>query len=334
LGLLTEVALLAATFLGCGFCLLEPSWWRRVIVGLGFPLSLALSGVLAVPPWAWLLPLALLLLIYPLNAWRDAPLFPTPANALNELASCAPLPVDALALDAGCGLGDGLISLRQAYPRVQFHGLEWSWPLRALCALRCPWARIRRGDIWRADWSPYALVYLFQRPESMARAAAKARAQLKPGAWLVSLEFEATGLESQASLRSADGRPVWLYRAPFVVRQDLATTATAIAAAHAGALSPRPIVVRHADDSVFGFKSEETARRFLTAMKERLAKFGLTLNATKTRLIEFGRFAAINRKRRGQGKSETFDFLGFTHCCGTDRQGRFQVTRLTVKKRM
>lgn len=94
------------------------------------------------------------------------------------------------------------------------------------------------------------------------------------------------------------------------------------------------IVVRYADDSVFGFKSEETARRFLTAMKERLAKFGLTLNATKTRLIEFGRFAATNRKRRGQSKPETFDFLGFTHCCGTDRQGRFQVTRLTVKKRM
>jgi RNA-directed DNA polymerase len=69
-------------------------------------------------------------------------------------------------------------------------------------------------------------------------------------------------------------------------------------------------------------------------MRERLAKFGLSLNAKKTRLIEFGRFAATNRKRQGQGKPETFDFLGFTHCCGTDRQGRFQVTRLTVKKRM
>ena len=69
-------------------------------------------------------------------------------------------------------------------------------------------------------------------------------------------------------------------------------------------------------------------------MQERLAKFGLTLNATKTRLIEFGRFAASSRKRRGQSKPETFDFLGFTHCCGTDRQGRFKVLRLTVKKRM
>ncbi len=94
------------------------------------------------------------------------------------------------------------------------------------------------------------------------------------------------------------------------------------------------IVVRYADDSLFGFKSGETARRFLTAMQKRLAKFGLTLNATKTRLIEFGRIAATNRKRRGQSKPETFDFLGFKHCCGIDRQGRFQVTRLTVEKRM
>jgi RNA-directed DNA polymerase len=69
-------------------------------------------------------------------------------------------------------------------------------------------------------------------------------------------------------------------------------------------------------------------------MQERLAKFGLTLNATKTRLIEFGRFAAANRKRKGQRKPETFDFLGFTHCCSTDRQGQYKVARLTVKKRM
>ena len=94
------------------------------------------------------------------------------------------------------------------------------------------------------------------------------------------------------------------------------------------------IAVRYADDSVFGLKSETTARQFLAAMQGRLAKFGLTLNAKKTRLIEFGRFAASTRKRRGQDKPETFDFLGFTHCCSTTRQGLFQVRRLTVKKRM
>ena len=83
-------------------------------------------------------------------------------------------------------------------------------------------------------------------------------------------------------------------------------------------------VVRYADDSVFGFTNELDANRFLAAMQERLDKFGLTLNEKKTRLIEFGRFAVRSRKRRGQDKPETFDFLGFTHCCATNRQGQFQ----------
>lgn len=96
----------------------------------------------------------------------------------------------------------------------------------------------------------------------------------------------------------------------------------------------KAIMVRYADDSVFGFKNQEAATSFLAAMHERLAKFGLSLNTAKTRLIEFGRFAASNRQSRGQGKPETFDFLGFTHCCSTSRQGRYNILRLTVKKRM
>ena len=79
---------------------------------------------------------------------------------------------------------------------------------------------------------------------------------------------------------------------------------------------------------------EKTARQFLHDLQERLAKFGLALHPDKTRLIEFGRFAVENRRTRGQGRPETFDFLGFTHCCGTNRRGRFQLVRLTVKKRM
>ena len=215
LGWSTVIALAAAS--GCGVVLsvLGDSWWRRAMIGLGFPSSLALLGVVALPPWAWLLPLICLLLIYPLNAWRDAPLFPTPAHALRELAAHAPLLPAAQVLDAGCGLGDGLKALREAYPQAQLNGLEFSWPLRALCALRCPWARVRQGDIWRADWAAYDLVYLFQRPESMPRAAQKAQAELRPGSWLVSLEFEATGLQPQACLQCPDGRAVWLYRTPF-----------------------------------------------------------------------------------------------------------------------
>jgi trans-aconitate methyltransferase len=120
-------------------------------------------------------------------------------------------------MDAGCGLGQGLAALHSAYPQAQLHGLEWSWPLRWLCALRCPWARVRQGDIWRADWSSYDLVYLFQRPESMARAAHKAQAQLRHGAWLVSLEFEATTLKPSAQYRTPSGKMLWIYQAPFLV---------------------------------------------------------------------------------------------------------------------
>lgn len=209
---------LLALFLGCalgvGASALGTSWWRRVMIALGFPLSLAASGAAVLPAWVWLLPLLLLVLIYPLNTWRDAPLFPTPKNALKDLAAQVPFAQDALILDAGCGLGDGLVALRAAFPKATLHGLEWSWPLRALCALRCPWARVRQGDIWRADWSAYDLVYLFQRPESMARAAAKARAELQPGAYLVSLEFEAKDLQPLAVLRPPGGKPVWVYGTP------------------------------------------------------------------------------------------------------------------------
>src|SRR6202158_3692854 len=95
------------------------------------------------------------------------------------------------------------------------------------------------------------------------------------------------------------------------------------------------IVVRYADDLVVGFQHRADAERFLEEFRERLAKFGLELHAEKTRLIEFGRFAAENRKRRGEGKPETFTFLGFTHFCGrTTHAGVFTVWRITAKKRM
>jgi group II intron reverse transcriptase/maturase len=95
------------------------------------------------------------------------------------------------------------------------------------------------------------------------------------------------------------------------------------------------IVVRYADDLVVGFQSRSEAERFLAMFRERLARFGLELHAEKTRLIEFGPFAEQSRKRRGEGKPETFTFLGFTHYCGRRRSaGNFIVWRRTAKKRM
>jgi hypothetical protein len=189
------------------------SGWRRLFMAAGFPVSAALGGAAGVvPAWVWLLPLALLLAAYPLRAWRDAPLFPTPADALSGLADRLPLPSGARVLDAGCGLGHGLAALRATWPQARIEGVEWSWPLRLLAALRCPWARVRQGDMWAADWSGCALVYLFQRPESMARAWAKAQAELAPGAWLVSLDFAVPDAEPCQVLRRPGAQPVWVYR--------------------------------------------------------------------------------------------------------------------------
>jgi RNA-directed DNA polymerase len=95
------------------------------------------------------------------------------------------------------------------------------------------------------------------------------------------------------------------------------------------------IVVRYADDFVVGFQHESDARRFQEELRERFRKFNLELHAEKTRVIEFGRFASERRERRGQGKPETFNFLGFTHICGkTRKSGRFVVIRQTMARRL
>jgi hypothetical protein len=220
LGGAQSLAFACATVLGAIVALGAATAWRRVFVGAGFPLSFAASGAAAtLSSWAWLVALAVVASLYPIRAWRDAPLFPTRRNALRGLSDSVPLrPADAI-LDAGCGIGAALLELRREYPRATLNGIEWSWPLWLVCALRCRFARIRRRDFWSADWSPFALVYLFQRPESMVRAAAKAAHELRAGAWLASLEFEIASLEPDGCLKNRAGRSVWLYQAPFTVRR-------------------------------------------------------------------------------------------------------------------
>jgi len=94
------------------------------------------------------------------------------------------------------------------------------------------------------------------------------------------------------------------------------------------------ILTRFADDYVAGFQHRDDAERFLADLRGRLATFGLELASEKTRLIEFGRFAAERRQKRGLRKPDTFKFLGFTHICAKDRHGRFQLKRVTSKKKM
>lgn len=92
-------------------------------------------------------------------------------------------------------------------------------------------------------------------------------------------------------------------------------------------------MVRYADDAVFCFQYKDEAEKFYKSLKERLAKFGLEIAENKTKIIEFGRFAEGNREKKGLGKPETFDFLGFTHYCGKSKQGMFRVKRKTCKKK-
>ena len=94
------------------------------------------------------------------------------------------------------------------------------------------------------------------------------------------------------------------------------------------------IIVRFADDIIVGFEHRSDAEQFLDELRERLATFALELHADKTRLLEFGRFAARKRRARGLGRPETFDFLGFAHMCATTRNGRFMLKRTTIAKRM
>jgi hypothetical protein len=210
------VAAAIAALGGLALATLAASTWRRILVASGFPLSLALSGVGGpLPAWAWLATLAVLAFFYPLRAWRDAPVFPTRRGSLRGIAAHVRLAPGAAILDAGSGSGAALCELRREYPQATLFGIEWSWPLWLVGALRCRFARVRRGDFWVADWTPFALVYLFQRPESMPRALAKAAHELQPGAWLASLVFEIEALVPERVLDGVDGRRVWLYRAPF-----------------------------------------------------------------------------------------------------------------------
>ena len=100
-------------------------------------------------------------------------------------------------------------------------------------------------------------------------------------------------------------------------------------------MSGSSIVVRYADDAGLGFQHREEAEKFLGELRERVRKFGLELHPEKTRLMEFGRYAAERRAKRGEGKPETFNFPGFTHICGKNHKtGYFMVYRKTIGKRM
>lgn len=207
------LAAIGAGLLGLLMARAAPTPWRRRIVAGGFPLAVLLvNGPASIPLWIWPAALAAAWLLYPRRAWRDAPLYPTPAGALRSLAARLPGPPPARMLDAGSGAGHGLRALHEAWPQARIDGVEWSWPLVLWSRATCRFAHVRRGDLWSTSWSGCDLVYLFQRPESMARAWAKAGREMAPGSWLVSLEFGLPDRPADLQLASPCGRPVHAWR--------------------------------------------------------------------------------------------------------------------------
>ncbi len=196
--------------------------WRRGLAAAGFPASVLASGMLGdVPAVGWLLPLGLLLLAYPLRSWSDAPIYPTPREALSALPGSLHLPTTARILDAGCGMGHGLRAWHRLYPQARIEGVEWSPLWSTVARLCCPWAQVRRGDLWADDWSALDVVYVFQRPESMPRVWEKAQREMKRGATLVSLAFEVPGVPTDALFETVPGRAVHIYRMPGRPRSGL-----------------------------------------------------------------------------------------------------------------
>jgi hypothetical protein len=206
------VAVAAATLLGVAVAVAAATPWRRIIVAGRLsalvrrlrrrrgPARLGLARAVRG-----------LAILYPVGAWRDAPLFPTPQGALRGLAAQSRCLPTGRFLDAGCGLGDALIELHREYPRATLVGVEKSAPLRLACALRCRFATVRRADMWSATGRATT--------SSTSSSAGKHGAgdrQGEPGA-------AARRLAGQPRVRGrlarptwvfvcADGRPLWLYR--------------------------------------------------------------------------------------------------------------------------
>lgn len=202
--------------------------WRAVLTISGFVLMLALTrggeaGAMSVagsaavsgtvwPRWIWFVLLGIVLVLYPRRAWRDAPFFPTPPRALRPLAGRIDLPPDARVLDAGCGAGDGLRALLDAWPHTQVEGIECSPALAWAARVRCPRATVLHADLWQHDWHAYQLVYVFQRPESMPDLWVKAQREMQPGTWFVSLDFDVPGQTATEIVQANRGRTLRAWR--------------------------------------------------------------------------------------------------------------------------
>jgi hypothetical protein len=166
----------------------------------------------AQPDPLWALTVGIVLfLVYPFQAWRDAPIFPTGRKSLTPLLD-GPWSKSQSGLDLGSGLGDGLIALRGIAPHAMWTGVEMSGLLVSLSRIRCPWACIIRCDMWYISWAKFDLIYVFQRPETMQRLWEKATRELSPGKWVLSFQFPVPGRAPDWSAQNHRGQWIFAYQ--------------------------------------------------------------------------------------------------------------------------
>jgi hypothetical protein len=184
-----------------------PTWWLPIQGG--FVPALAWASRLNLPPWAWLAGFALLWLVFRSNPRERVPLYLSNRATWDAVASLLPEDRPCSFVDLGCGLGGGLARLARQRPQARFLGIEsaplpclWAW----LRARQRPNLRVRWGDLWAEDLGRHDLVYAFLSPEPMPGLWRKARAEMRPGALLVSNSFEAPGRTPDRVLAVDDAR--------------------------------------------------------------------------------------------------------------------------------
>ncbi len=170
--------------------LIDLSKWQKLFLLLGFPLSSFLLQInQASSSVGWLMPLFILLLIYPPNSWKDAPIFPTPSNALNGLNFILDLKNNSKILDFGSGTGNGIRAILKEWPNSYVFGVENSILFYLFTKFKYPKATIIFKNMWDVHLSNFNVLYVFQRPETMNQIWEKAKKEMPPKSFVISLSF-------------------------------------------------------------------------------------------------------------------------------------------------
>ncbi len=170
--------------------IVKTSKWKKIFLLLGFPLSAFLLQInQASSTIGWLMPLLILLIVYPPNSWKDAPIYPTPKNALDGLNAILNLKNNSKILDFGCGVGHGIKAILQEWPNSYVFGVENSIFFYLFTKLKYHKATIIFDNMWDVHLSNFNVLYVFQRPETMTEIWEKAKKEMPPNSFVISLSF-------------------------------------------------------------------------------------------------------------------------------------------------